>query len=157
MTSKIRFNPSTREVEIEGTEEFVEKYFKQIQDLFASLQEGTQLPAASAPARTQPQEAGRPAVRPALKKGEIFNAVVDKIREKGEGMTTEALMRETGFTQQQVRSVVFRAEKQGVIHRSRRGVYTAARGEAHPEESGEGDSAPAALPQVEEPNDPDTI
>jgi hypothetical protein len=127
MTSKIRFNPVTREVEIEGTEAFVEKYFRQIQELFASPERAAEAPPARAahPARKEPEEPARRPVRRPLKKGDIFSTVVDKIRESREGMMTDALMRETGFSQQQVRSVIFRAEKQGVIYRSRRGVYCA--------------------------------
>lgn len=130
MTTKIRFNPMSKEVELEGTEEFVEKHFKAIQELFASLRETAVSQPVARSTRTAKKEKSAPASRKSskslLRKGEIYQTVVSKVRESNTGMTTDSLMKETGFSLQQVRSVIFRAEKQGVIRRLQRGVYEAA-------------------------------
>ncbi len=119
----------TREVEIEGTEAFVERYFKAIEDLFTSLRETKSKPNAKqmrAPRKERNELGKRKSLRRDLRKGDIFQMVVRNVQESDTGMTTDSLMKATGFTQQQVRSVIFRAEKQGVIRRLQRGIYAAA-------------------------------
>ena len=129
MATRIRFNPVTKEVEIEGTEAFVEAHFKKIQEMLSPPQKKVEKAPAAKPARVSKKAKKESVTRPVkkkLKKGDIFNSIVERIKENNKGMTVGALAKDTGFTQQQVRSVIFRAEKQGVIRRAQRGVYTAA-------------------------------
>ena len=121
--TKIRYNPQTREVEIEGSEEFVEKHFKQIQGLFATLKE-----TADEPARAKGKAGRVPSKqKPATGRirGKIFTAVIDAIKASSHGMSTPDLMKVTDYSQQQVRSVIFKAAKTGIIRTARRGVYVA--------------------------------
>ena len=124
MAARIKFNPVTKEVEIEGTEKFVETHFKRIEKILSPPKEKVK----ERPSRVSKKAerlVKRP-VRKGLKRGEIFNTVVAIIRESGEGVTTGELVKKTGFTQQQVRTVIFKAEKDSVIQRSKRGTYVIA-------------------------------
>ena len=112
--SRIKFNPATREIEVEGSESFVKTYFNKIQKLLA-VKEETQKVAKS----TRPRKAP-------LKRGDIFDAVMAVIRDSKEGVNTVTLKNNTGLTGQQIRSVVYRAEKMGRIRREKRGIYTVA-------------------------------
>ena len=125
-TSRIRFNPVTKEVEIEGTESFIKSYFTKIQNLFSEMQK----PAKEQAAR-KATVSGKAAQKPPrtssskrLVKGAISSTVFETIK-ASEGMSVPALAKATGFTQQQVRSVIFKAEKDRTIRRLQRGVYVA--------------------------------
>jgi len=124
-TSRIRFNPVTREVEIEGTESFVKSYFAKIQTLLSGLEEAVKEPAARR-SRVLKKAAKEPAARKSLRRGGISSTIIEIVRASEEGIGIPALTKETGFTQQQVRTVIFKAEKQGVIQRVKRGVYVTA-------------------------------
>ena len=113
--SRIKFNPATREIEVEGSESFVKTYFNKIQKLL-SVKEETEKVAKS----TRPRKA------PLKKRGDIFDAVIAVIRDSKEGVNTVTLKNKTGLTGQQIRSVVYRAEKMGRIRRAKRGIYTVA-------------------------------
>ena len=129
-TSRIRFNPATREVEIEGTETFVKSYFAKIQNLLSELQKTAEEKPTARPSRAPRKAAKEPeklAAKKRLGRGDISTAIIETVRGSEEGIGIPALTKKTGFTQQQVRSVIFKAEKQGVIQRLRRGVYVAAR------------------------------
>lgn len=110
----------------------LKKHFKRIQELLAPPKEIVKKEPKAKAARALKKSKKEPAKRPAkkrLKRGDIFGSVVETIKESGEGLTVDVLKKKTGFTQQQIRSVIFRAEKQGVIQRSKRGVYTGAESE----------------------------
>lgn len=129
MTTRIKFNPMTKEVEIEGTEKFVETYFKRIQELLSPPKEIVEKVRAAKPAHIAKKAKKAPAKHPVkkrAKRGDIFNTVVGIIRESDDGVSTGELAKKTGFSEQQVRSVIFNAGKQGVIRRSRRGTYVRA-------------------------------
>ncbi len=130
---RIKFNPVTKEIEIEGTERFVKTYFGKIQKLLEELsaervKEGRQqgiagrkagkFPAASAKAKQKKGEGKG-------KRGQIFNAVLRFITES-KGVKTAELVKKTGLDEKQVRSVIYRAEKLGRIRKAGRGIYTAA-------------------------------
>ena len=124
-TSRIRFNPVTKEVEIEGTESFVKSYFGKIQTLLSGLEKAVEEPAARR-SRGSKKATREPAARKSLPRGDISKTIIETVRASAEGMSIPALTKETGFTQQQVRSVIFKEEKQGTIRRLKRGVYGAA-------------------------------
>jgi len=121
--TKIRYNPQTREVEIEGSEEFVEKHFKQIQSLFATLKDTADEPARAKRSAGRMPSKQKPST--GRKRGEIFTTVIDAIKASSHGMSTPDLMKVTDYSQQQVRSVLFKAAKTGIIRTARRGVYVA--------------------------------
>jgi hypothetical protein len=133
--SRIKFNPVTKEIEIEGTERFVKTYFGKVQKLLADLS------AESVKERKQRSKRGKTvdkttvagkAARAKQKKkdgkgnrGYIFEKVIKFITES-KGINTAELVKKTGLHEQQVRSVVYRAEKLGRIRKASRGIYTAA-------------------------------
>lgn len=131
--SRIKFNPVTREIEIEGTERFVKTYFSRIQRLLEDLsaekeKEGRQQVIAgrkagkfSAASAKLKQKKGKGKG----KRGQIFNTVVKFITES-RGIKTAELVKKTGLDEKQVRSVIYRAEKLGRIRKAGRGIYTAA-------------------------------
>jgi hypothetical protein len=131
--SRIRINPQSKEIEIEGTEKFVKTYFKIIEKMLAEEKAGK---AARSGARTL--KAGKKAagkspkagkgVKPARKKvkrGDISIKLIELIKESN-GITTGDLVKKSGFDEQQVRSVIYRAQKLGQITKQKRGVYVAA-------------------------------
>ena len=126
--SRIRFNPATTEIEIEGSEEFVRIYFGKVQKLLL------------APVGGKKEKPKPPRVRPAGKpkkmkkktgpkkvpKETLLDLVVRLIRSSGEGITTAELKEKTGLAENQIWSIVYRAEKQGKIKKTKRGIYMAA-------------------------------
>lgn len=126
--SRIRFNPATREIEIEGSEEFVRIYFGKVQKLLLA-------PVGGKEEKPKPPRA-RPAGKPKkmkkktgpkkVPKETLLNSVVRLIRGSEEGITTAALKEKTGLAESQIWSIIYRAEKQGKIKKTKRGIYMAA-------------------------------
>ena len=126
--SRIRFNPASKEIEIEGSEAFVKTYFQKLQDLL------TKSPEKKSEAHLQKglRPAGK-AKKPQARPGESndgketqMDAIVSLIRKTEGGITTSALKEKTGLTERQIWSVVYRAEKQGRIKKTKRGLYMVA-------------------------------
>lgn len=148
--SRIKFNPVTKELEIEGAEKFVKTYFDKIQKLIAGIGEAIseaprkrktkaakETPAKKAPAKKQaekktlqPKKAAKAAgkakkaVKP--KRERKGNVVLGLIQESAEGITTTELKEKTGLKDRQVWAIVQRAIKQGKIKALKRGVYATA-------------------------------
>ena len=126
--SRIRFNPATREIEIEGSEEFVRIYFGKVQKLLLA-------PVSGKEEKPKPPRA-RPAGKPKKMKKKtgpkkapketLLDSVVRLIRGSEEGITTAALKEKSGLAESQIWSIVYRAEKQGKIKKTKRGIYMAA-------------------------------
>ena len=113
--SRIRFNPMTKEIEIEGSEAFVKTYFHKLQGLLSQspeknnekpLQENTR------PVRKAKKTQAKPGKQKAAKETQM-DAIV-------------SLKEKTGLAERQIWSVVYRAEKQGRIKKTKRGLYVAA-------------------------------
>lgn len=148
--SRIRFNPGTKEIEIEGSEEFVKAYFNKLQNMISAAPLGTVKeskavkvsPAKKAkkgpkavkplPAKKEPKAAKpRPAKKvkrtakkePGVKRVTNMNAVATLIQGSTEGISTAELKEKTGLTERQIWSIVNRAAKQGKIRKMKRGVY----------------------------------
>lgn len=127
--SRIRFNPSTREVEIEGSEAFVKAFFHKIQALMTSVP--VEAGEASPPAAFLKKAARLTAipVRGRLQKknkktpGTTLFATIVGLIQSSRGITTGELQEKTGLTKKQIWSVTHRAEKTGIIKRAKRGVY----------------------------------
>jgi uncharacterized membrane protein len=134
--SRIRFNPATREIEIEGSEEFVRIYFGKMQKLLLAPVGGKEKkpkPPKVRPAgktkkmkkKTGPKKVLKKVLKK-VPKETLLDSVVRLIRGSGEGITTAALKEKTGLAESQIWSIVYRAEKQGKIKKTKRGIYIAA-------------------------------
>lgn len=130
--SRIRFNPATREIEIEGSEEFVRIYFGKVQKLLLAPVGGKEekpKPPRARPAgkpKKMKKKTGPKKVPKKVPKETLLNSVVRLIRGSEEGITTAALKEKTGLAERQIWSIVYRAEKQGKIKKTKRGIYMAA-------------------------------
>ena len=135
--SRIRFNPVTKEIEVEGTEKFVKTYFKKLQAMVFGTTEKTVTikkgPKAvkAAPAKKTEK---KPKVKkvsptpkapkaPAEKKVTNIDTVVGLIQGSTEGISTVELKGKTGLAERQIWSIVNRAAKAGKIRKVKRGVY----------------------------------
>lgn len=126
--ARIRFNPSTGEIEVEGSQAFVKTYFRKLQQQVCGT--GEEKGAARVPQKPRSSAKAVPAMRKAAqKKGRRetqTGAVIAMIRENAEGSTTSDLKDKTGLTERQIWGIVYRAEKQGKIKKTKRGLYVAA-------------------------------
>ena len=130
--SRIRFNPATREIEIEGSEEFVRIYFGKVQKLLLAPVGGKEekpKPPRARPAgkpKKMKKKTGPKKVPKKVPKETLLDSVVRLIRGSEEGITTATLKEKTGLVESQIWSIVYRAEKQGKIKKTKRGIYMAA-------------------------------
>ena len=147
--SRIKFNPATQEIEIEGSENFVKIYFDKIQTLFSETQGAVAQapleqklvkaikekpvkmkaakgkPGKEPPAKKVRQSKKAPEVITELKRGNISNTVLALIQDSLEGITTAELKEKTGLKARQIWAVVLRGEKTGKVKKLKRGVYVA--------------------------------
>ncbi len=134
--SRFRFNPSTKEVEIEGSEEFVSAMFNKIQKVMSGTSiRLTKEP--TIPSSDRIKKAGKRKVLPAKRVKKVikvqenapritlFDKVVGHILESN-GITTSELEEKTGLTDRQIWGVTAQAVKLGRIKKSKRGLYEAA-------------------------------
>ncbi len=130
--SRIRFNPATREIEIEGSEEFVRIYFGKVQKLLLAPVGGKEekpKPPRARPAgkpKKMKKKTGPKKIPKKVPKETLLDSVVRLIRGSEEGITTAALKEKSGLAESQIWSIVYRAEKQGKIKKTKRGIYMAA-------------------------------
>ncbi len=125
--SRIRFNPVTKEIEIEGSESFVKTYFQKLQGLLSqSPGEKKEKPQKSVHRIRKAKKAqAKPGKKKAAKETQM-DAIVSLVSRTEGGITTSALKEKTGLAERQIWSVVYRAEKQGKIKKTKRGLYVAA-------------------------------
>jgi len=142
--SRIRFNPVTKEIEVEGTESFVKAYFNKLQGMLdgpvkeakARLPKAVKaapkkkfvkkaVPAKKASKATK-LAAKKPKKAPAEKRMTNSDTVVGLIQASTEGISTAELKKETGLSERQIWAVVNRAFKEGKIRKVKRGVYSGA-------------------------------
>jgi hypothetical protein len=141
--SRIRFNPVTGEIEVEGTEAFVKDYFQKLQAMIAAPGEKTAAPRQApktvkavgkkkagqalptAKRRKDAKPLRKPAKRPVGEKITQFDLVLGIVRESAEGISTEGLMEKTGLSKNQLWNIVNRATKAGQIRKLKRGLYAA--------------------------------
>ena len=151
--SRIRFNPVTKEIEIEGSEEFVKAYFNKLQNMISGAPEAVveeskavkvrpvrkakkepkavkARPPKKEPkaAKPGPQKKAEKAAKKALGIRRITNvaAVLKLVQGSAEGISTAEIKEKTGLTERQIWGVVTRADKQGKIRTVKRGIYGAA-------------------------------
>ena len=117
--SRIRFSPVTKEIEIEGTEEFVKRYFGKIQAmLFGSVEKTVKAVPEKKARKTTKKEPGE-------KRVTKMDTVVGLIQASTEGMSTAELKEKTGLAESQIWNIVNRAKKEGKIKKAKRGLYSA--------------------------------
>jgi hypothetical protein len=138
--SRVKFNPVTKEIEIEGSEKFVKTYFNKLQAMFFDSQKVV----AKAPVKTKTIKAikekttkekpvkkarkSKKAPKAAKKEKKInkSNAVLTLIQDSPEGITTTELKEKTGLANRQIWAIIANAKKAGKIRQAKRGVYTSA-------------------------------
>jgi len=141
--SRIRFNPVTKEIEIEGTEEFVRTYFNKLQAMIHGPAEKTAaVKQESIAAKTAPAKKAEKKVKaakagpvkkvnkaakkkPGEKRVTNIDSVIGLIQASTEGVSTTELKEKTGLTERQIWSIVNRAKKVGKIRKVKRGLYSA--------------------------------
>ncbi len=140
--SYLRFNPDTREIEVEGSEEFVKAYFDKLQQMLPQLSGAVKkeleaartLPVKKAKVKKKAKveiPAPRKVVKVASKKAAakesqevlLIDKVVGLIQDSAEGITTSELKDQTGLTEKQIWGITSRAAKLGKIKKTKRGVY----------------------------------
>ena len=141
--SRIKFNPVTKEIEIEGSEKFVKTYFDKIQSLLS----GTQKAIVKAPIKEKPIKGKAPERKPVkkvrqskrapkvikeekhvrkTKRGDMSKAVLALIQDSPEGIAMTELKEKTGLTDRQIWPIISVAKKRGKIKQVKRGVYIGA-------------------------------
>lgn len=126
--SRIRFNPVTKEIEIEGSEAFVKTYFQKLQGLLSQSPEKKNenpLRENTRPVRKAKKAQAKSGKAKAAKETQM-DAIVSLVSRAEGGITTSALKEKTGLAERQIWSIVYRAEKQGKIKKTKRGLYVAA-------------------------------
>ena len=138
--SRIRFNPGTKEIEIEGSEEFVKAYFNKLQNMISAapsetVEESKAIKVRPAKKAKKEPKAVKPfpakkvkrtaKKEPGVKKITNIDAVVTLIQSSAEGISTAELKEKTGLADSQIWNIVNRAYKLGKIKKVKRGVYGA--------------------------------
>jgi hypothetical protein len=127
--SRIRFNPVSKEIEVEGSESFVKTYFDRLQALMSGAREKKvsikKEPKAvkAAPAKKRKKSAK---TEPRGKRATNIDMVVGLIQGSTEGISTAELKEKTGLVELQIWSIVNRASKLGKIKKLKKGLYVGA-------------------------------
>jgi len=150
--SRIRFNPVTKEIEVEGSEEFVKTYFGKLQGMISgdpketvkepkavkvrTVKKTKKEPKAKAvkarPPKKEPKAAKpRPTKKaikatkkaPGVKRVTNIDMIVGLIQGSAEGISTAELKEKTGLAESQIWNIVNRASKLGKIKKMKRGIY----------------------------------
>lgn len=133
--SRIRFSPTTKEVEIEGSEAFVKAMFNKIQEIMPGapkvITKEPKRPSKRALKKPRTEVLPHKGVRRVIKVQEkvseitLFDKIV-AIIQASHGITTAELKEKTGLSEKQIWGIAYRAAKLGTIKKSKRGIYEAA-------------------------------
>jgi len=116
--TRIKFNPATKEIEIEGSEAFVKKYFDVVSDVILGSRAGAGKTSKAAPSKPNKKaQKGNGATN--------TSSVLGLIKENKGGLTTPELKKKTGLADKQIWPIIYKAEKQGKIKKGGRGLYVA--------------------------------
>ncbi len=126
--SRIKYNPVTWEIEIEGTEEFVRDYFDRLQSIIRESAPGgikKRRKVKKVTSEKVPRAGKEPRRARVGTKTRGAKAIVMKlVTEAGEkGISSSELQQKTGLSPRQIWSIIYRAEKEGKVTKERRGVY----------------------------------
>jgi outer membrane biosynthesis protein TonB len=151
--ARIRFNPVTKEIEIEGSEEFVKAYFNKIQKMISGAPSKTvrepkavkaapkkkaekktkavkAIPAIKEPKTAKPRPAKKAKKtakkKPRAKRITKIDTIVGLIKGSADGISTAQLKEKTGLAESQIWNIVNSATKAGKVKKIKRGVYGAA-------------------------------
>jgi hypothetical protein len=141
-TSYLRFNPENREIELEGTEQFIKTYFDKLQQKLAQSsgevkkerEAPKKLPMHKAKVKTNATRevpalkkvvrvAGKKAAARKAQEVSLIDKVVGLIQDSKTGMTTDELKDKTSLTPKQIWAITSRAVKLKKIKTTKRGVY----------------------------------
>ncbi len=117
--SRIKFNPATREFEIEGTEAFVKKYFDKIQELFGSEE--------VKPVKVVKK--GKKIIKTTLrskkkvKMGAIKGAIFKVIENAKGAIAVKDIIKKTGLKKTQVNGTLIALKKKKQVKSVGRGMY----------------------------------
>jgi hypothetical protein len=141
--SRVKFNPVTKEMEIEGSESFVKATLDKLQAMLSGAPAKKvavkKEPKAgkAAPVKADKKEPKAAKIRPEkkakkttkkklrVKRVSNFGAVLTLIQGSTEGISTTELKEKAGLTERQTWGIVTRAAKEGKIRKVKRGVYVA--------------------------------
>ena len=126
--SRIRFNPVTKEIEVEGTEQFVKTYFGKLQAMISGVAEKkAAIKKEPKAAKVRPQKKTKKAAKkkPGGKRVTNIDSVLGLIQGSADGISTTELKKQTGLSERQIWSIVDRAAKVGKIRKIKRGSYAA--------------------------------
>ena len=142
--SRIRFNPVTKEIEVEGSEKFIKTYFGKLQKMISGAPEkkvASKKEPKTKAAKAVPVKAGKKkpkVVKVAPKKVKKattkesgdkritnIDMIIGLIQGSAEGISTVELKEKTGLAERQIWNVVTRAAKLGKVKKIKRGVYGA--------------------------------
>ena len=142
--SRIRFNPATKEIEIEGSESFVKTYFDKIQALISGTPEKASLPPKgeskskkTAPQKKVEKKSQAKKVSPLKtvkktnkketdeKKATNRDKFVTLIQASKEGISTAELQEKTGLSKNHIWNIISRLTKEGQIKKIKMGLYGA--------------------------------
>ena len=123
-TSRIKFNPQTHEIEIEGSEAFVKKYFAIIQKVLVG-------PSAKAKDKAVPKKRGPKKAAAAAKSAKMMGPkkvtmtekVIALVQQKQGGISVKNIIKKTKAGRQQAWNILSAAKKEGKISSAGRGVY----------------------------------
>ncbi len=151
--SRIRFNPVTKEIEVEGSELFVKTYFGKLQAMLSGPFQKTvtikkepkavkaapekkaekkpplvKAPRVNKAKKARPPKKAKKATKkePGVKRVTNIDMIVGLIQGSTEGISTAELKEKTGLANSQIWSIVNRAAKEGNIRKAKRGVYVGA-------------------------------
>ncbi|MFZ4441526.1 MAG: hypothetical protein ACOYOS_24210 [Syntrophales bacterium] len=125
--SRVKFNPDTKEIEIEGSESFVTATFDKLQAMLSGVPV-KEVPIQKKPkaAKAQPEKKKKALVVTGAKRGALSDAVLTLISSSPEGISMSELKEKTGMKDSQIRNVLSSAIQQKKIQTIRRGVYVVA-------------------------------
>lgn len=137
-SSRIKFNPVTREVEIEGSEAFVKKYFGIVQNMLGGVPPAPEKKAAAgekaapkkrgrrkaaAPKAPKTSKAAKASKKPGPKKLSMTGKIIDIVQKSPQGISADAIMKKTKASKSLVWNMLSKAKKSGTVRSLGRGVY----------------------------------
>ena len=128
INSRIRFNPVTKEIEVEGTEQFVKTYFGKLQAMLSGAAEKkAAIMKEPKPTKGRPPKKTKKVIKKKSGGKRITNrdSVIGLIQASAEGIFTAELKKKTGLSESQIWNIVNHAAKEGKIRKIKRGLYGA--------------------------------
>jgi len=115
MSSKIKINPITKEIEIEVSDEFLVRYFD---SLGMSIKKSKKIELSSSGGKRKSVS------RKKSVPGENFNTIVEVLKlNKQDGTTIAQIVEDTKLEKSQIRFELGKAQKKGVVKQIEKGVY----------------------------------